>query len=376
MSEIFLDDILYHLYYAEKALDGYEDIDPYLEIFEAEDPAIQSKVVKNAESKKGVIGHLQAAGKAIINFITNIINSITDFFRKQAMTADEKAAYEKFKEAAAKDPSLKNKKITVVDYRKLNEQYQQLLKEIEEAEKSAAEGREYPTDTLMNKITNFCKNGAEGVMVAVGCEAALNFASSSREGAQVILNTLKKDKELEEKLMKSIGKYETKKFERQMRSLGKRYSWTRHRMRVKGHMAKSLEDAISNTISQVNDLCKSVGVVKNIIPENDPSKSGLANGFNTVKTVLSKASKNNPNSDERDAINNIKNNLGLVRRIAGNEEIRNGVGTISNVVSSIDKNSRDYHKAKTKKKNFKIHDQSLMDAIVGINDPNSTINKR
>lgn len=376
MSYVYLDDCMYHLYLAQEALNNYHEIDSYMEIFEADNPQVQQQAADNAQAKTGILENLKAAAMAVLRTIQNMISSITDFFRKSNMKEEERRAYEEFKAKCAKDPSLKDKRITVLDFRKFNEQYQSLLNEAEAADRELAAGKDYPLDDLIQKISGFCGNAGKGLMVSVGCEAALNFASSSTEAAQIMLKTLKEDEELQKTLVENIGKHETKKFERQMKSLGKRISLRREIMKLKGTASHSFEDAISNTIHQVQSICGGASQIVGTLPQNDPTKSKVSNTLNTAKAVVT-----NP-KQMYSAAKNVAKGSNILRRASASNGVRNVVragmelnNEKNNIARQMVREQNKEARMQNKKKKFRIQDQSLRDSIMGVNDPNAVTHK-
>lgn len=375
MSTIILDDCLFHLMEAQKCLDMYIDIDPFEEIFEATDPKTAVKLKTNAEAKSGALSHLKAAAQAVLNLIRNIISSIVDFFAKRFTSKKQREAYENFKAACAKDPSLKNKQITIMDFRKFNKEYESLLKEAEAADRALAEGKDYPADDLIKKISSFCGGAAKGVVVTVGCEAALQFASSSTDAAHQILNTLKSDEKMQAMLVDTIGKKETKRFEKQLAIFGKRTGLRRKIMQLKGYASTSFENAIENTLNQVEDLVSGATGIAKSTPGNDPSKNSISNTVATVKGVLT-------GDNFIDNAKKVLHGSNMVRRASGVDEIRQAVSSSMDISSKTSKAAREQYKdakraereAKHPKKT-KIQDQSMRDSFFGRNDPNSTPNR-
>ena len=386
MSAIVLDECLYYLKEAQDYLSLYSEIDPYEEIFEAYKPETQIKVQQSKKAKSGVMGSLEKAGRAIKEMIQRIIDSIKDFFDKRKMDKTERQAFEEYKAACAKDPSLKNKKILVRDFREVTKKYNSILKEAEEADRKIAMDKAVNTDALFKKMTDFCKETANGVKVSVGCEAALNMASSSRELAQEMYKSLKQDQELEDKLIKAIGKSETARFEKQMKSLGKRFSLHRMVMKVKGTYSKSVEEGIDNTFSTIEDMIKGttkiVGTTKDL--DNDIAVKG--NPLQKAAHYTSYVGKNLGTlaSGGKD----IAKGEGIVRRAYGNDAIKTATKEIMAMSSDSTKDAKRmykqnkkaerrqaFHNVKEKIFPSKTHDQSAMDAILGANDPKSALGK-
>ena len=375
MSTIILDDCLFHLMEAQKCLDMYIDIDPFEEIFEATDPKTAVKLKTNVEAKSGALSHLKAAAQAVLNLIRNIISSIVDFFAKRFTSKKQREAYENFKAACAKDPSLKNKQITIMDFRKFNKEYESLLKEAEAADRALAEGKDCPADDLIKKISSFCGGAAKGVAITVGCELALQFASSSTDAAQQILSALKNDEKMQTMMINTLGEKETKRFEKQLAVFGKRTSLRRKIMQLKGYASTSFENAIENTLNQVENLVAgSVGIVKSI-PSSDPSKNSVQKAAATIKGIVT-------DDNFTGNVKNLSNNSNMIRRALHVDEIRQTAFGVKDTLGQTSKAAREQYKdakraereARHPKKK-KIQDQSMRDSFFGRNDPNSTPNR-
>lgn len=380
MSTIILDDCLYYLIEGQKCINAYKEIDSFLEIFEADNPEVQATADNNAKAGTGAVSNLKKAATAVLNMIRKIIDSIVDFFQKRTMDTQEREAYEKFKEAAKQDPSLKNKKITVKDFRALTKEYDALLKEVEEQERLVAAGKEGDFDALTKKITTFCGNAAKGVAVSVSAEAALRMASSSREIADKMYKQLKNDEKLQQEMINTIGAKETKKLEKDMKSLSSKFypmvALKRWKMKMAGTYAKSCEEAVASTFQDVENLIKSglnLGNTFKSTPEEVMTQNKLQRGVSTAKKAF-----DNRKQVTKDA-KVVAKNKGMINRMAGNKEIRQGVQTGMDMTNTVQKNMREKYKAENKKSLFPkkkiVQDQSAKDAILGKNDPNSIYNK-
>lgn len=382
MSVIVMDDCLFYLNEAERYLSLYCEIDPFEEIFEAYKPETQLKVEQNAKAKTGVMGSLTKACQAIMKIIQNIIDSITDFFAKRNMDDEKRKAYESFKAACAKDPTLKNKKITVKDFNQLNQEYSAILSEAEKADRELAKGKELNIEGLLSKITSFTGNIGKGAMIAVGAEAALNMASSSQEIAQKMYSSLKNDKKLEQELIDAIGKKETKRFERDMKSLTKRVSLHRGIMKLKGTYSKSVEEAIDHTFDSVWDLVGHAVKIADTTKDLDKDIEVTGNALQRAGNKVSYIRKNFGTLAKSGAA--IAKNSDIARRALGNETIRNTAINAMKTNSDSTKMARQKYqnelsvqKARQKEANRKkgVHEQSMWDSMVGKNDPNSDSNK-
>lgn len=378
MDFTLLDECLIHLMEADEALSKYNEIDAFSEIFEADNSdEVRNKLMENHAVELNSKSGLEKACDALINFIKGIINSIKDFFEKAKLSEKERQAYDAFKAAAAKDPNLKNKRITVADFKKLDAGYQELLNEAKAIDNDLVKGNDKDVNPILKKITDYCDDLGKGIVTSIGIEAALNVASSSTEIARKMSKELTDDSAIMQNIRASIGDKQAAKFKRQMDSLGKRISLQRGIMRLKGTYSKSVQDGISKTYQNIMDA---VGAAQDIAkvggPKTGADKNIVQNAAETVKYAV----KNR--KEVAKAGKAAVKNSGIISRLSGNETIKKGVGKAVDIVNDSNKQARELYKQENPgplKRVFnkpKTHNQTAMQAIMGVNDENSFMNKR
>lgn len=345
MSVLVLDDCLTELFEAERCINMITEIDPYSEIFEAADEEVKAQIENNNKATDSAISHLKKAAEAVLNMIRNIIDSMIDFFKKRRMSDLEREAYNNFKEAVKKDPSIKNKKVTVTDFRKLKSEYNEILADVEKYDRALAEGKKTDVEELTNAIGKRLEGIAKGVSVSVSCDMALKMATSSRELSQLMLRKLQEDERIQKILVDGIGKKQAKTVEKDLKSLGKRLSLKRFWMKRHGQMCDSVDEAIYKTFTQVKDLC------------TNPSISNINNNKTIIKGVMG-------NEDVKKTMGDAKDILNYSAGTAAKYGIDKKVKGIKNIV----KNS-----GNSGKKNY--NNRSAFDAIIGTDNPNSPLNK-
>lgn len=383
----FLDECLNELWLADESAKEYEELDAYLEIFEANsnNKEVLDKVNKNTEVKAKTESHLKKAIQSIINAISNLVNNIKGFFTGKKYDAKSKELNAKLAAAKKEDPSIASKKVKILDTNKFNQQYESLLKEAEGIDAELASGRDLVISPILDKISSFCSSGASALTVSVGMEAALQAASSSKEMANKMVGYLEKDKALQEKLMNSVGEKEYNSFKKDITSLGKRVSLRQMILRLKGYKANSLEDAVKKTFNQCDSIFSGIGELIGIAGNNPtPNDGSLSKTAQTMKTVgyFLKNGK-----DTSSAAKKILGNGGgkVAKRILGNEDVKNVAKTAMNMVNTNQKYKRDnyvakrdaaeaaYNKDKKLKKSKNKSNQSMYDAVRGTYDKNSKV---
>ena len=382
MSRIILDDCLLYLYEAEKCLADYKEIDSYMEIFEAENPEVKEQMAKNEKAASGAIANIKKAAKAVLDMMRKLIASIGDFIRKRSMSADEREAFEKFKEMAKKDPSLRNKKITVRSYEKLQQEYEDLLKDVEKEEKLAQAGKEGNAEGLIKRIGNFCSNAGKGAVTAVSAETALRMASSSRELAKIMYDKLEKDEKFYAQMVERIGEKQTAKLAKDLKSLSRAISLKRAKMKLMHTYANSCEDAVMSTVGGFKDLFKGdlgkkvTSAVKNKgVVEKMGGNKEIAATVNAVKTgavVAGKTAFKAAKAEHKIRKTEEKYEKDVNKAKAKVEAKKAKAEKRGKKLSEKELDYRNYMKSSKKKAKS---NQSAIEALVGANDPNSIYNK-
>lgn len=169
---------------------------------------------------------------AILSAIKKLKESVSDFIQKRKMSDAERKAYEQFREMVKADPSLANKKVRVRDFREVQKRYAAFLNECDAEYRKVQQDANHPIEKLLNKGKDFVKNNISGVFHSVNAVGLINMAGTNRASAKFIYNTLKSDEELMEKMRKDMGDAQFKKFNKDMKQLGKLCSIKRLRMKV------------------------------------------------------------------------------------------------------------------------------------------------
>lgn len=255
MATLLMDECLYHLHQVDLLMEGYKELDDYQVIFEAENPEVQETLVNNNKIESGVGSHLKKAAQAVMDMISKFIDFFKNIFGVVGMSKEERQLYENFKEACKKDPSLKNKQVTVRDFRETMKQYDALKKEVEQAERDLREGKETDCEKLLNKIKEFAAGAGKGIAVTVGLDAAVNIATTSNDFAKGIYSVVRNDEgPAMQAIVNSVGEKNAKKFQSTTKSLGKRISLKRGWMRLNHQICKDSREAISKTFNELKTI--------------------------------------------------------------------------------------------------------------------------
>ena len=280
MAKIILDDCLQALYEAELSMADYVELTSYQTIFEADDPKVQAQQETNEEAKEKTGNALIRAVKAVKTMISSLINAIADFLRKLTMSSDERKSFNEFKAACASDPALKNKKITVKDYRNVMGQYDLMIKELEAGMRNAESMKESKYKELMRKASECLGKTIKSAGVIVSADAALKMAQSNIDMAKIINIGLKTDLGLVETLERGLGSAKAvERYQKKIEGCTKKISMQRLIVKLRRKKYECAKDACAATM---NDL-KSIATGK--VWKNVSMAKNLANNENTSKVV-------------------------------------------------------------------------------------------
>ena len=228
-------------------------IDEYSLIFEAEDPVIaeKNKRIERAQdrSQSGVSKIISAVKK----MISNLIDSIKDFFDRLGLKGDEKAQFEAYRKQMAENPALKNKRITVKDFRAVNQQYEALIADVERDMRAERDGEQHPINAKIHEYEERLKNIglAQGSIIAA--DVAIKMAESNVNTAKMIQTALRKDNGIMDQLVASLGAKEAGKVKKSIDAAARNSIFTRLKVKIRGKQYHDAEECIKATITELKN---------------------------------------------------------------------------------------------------------------------------
>lgn len=262
--------ILEGLHIMEEALMEYKPLSMFDECFteafgskkkEEEKKAAEAKAAelkvqeeKNKQAQEKSVSGFKKAIDGLLNMCRKIISMIENFFDEKFMDKKEKEAYEKFKAACKEDPSLANKKVTVRDYRKVQEDYKKLMDECETEIQACKENPNHPIDAITKKCKDFIKNNGKGIAVSMGAASAINMGGANRQFARLMRNIMHSDEDILQSVQKSMGAKQFKNFDKDLKSLGHFISLKRLRMWVTQSLYTDMSSAALGPVNDVMEM--------------------------------------------------------------------------------------------------------------------------
>lgn len=277
MGTFMLDECLTALYEAQQHMQGYSELTSYQEIFEATNPDVAEKMKSNTEIEGKTDNAVLKAIRAVKNMIKSIISAINNFIQELTMKKAEKDAYKQFLEAAKKDPSLKNKKITVKDYRAVQAQYDEALKDIDNAIRQVKMNENTPIEDIVKKATSLLGNTAKSTSVILAADAAYKMAQSNISVAKGISAALRMDNTIMDQLEQELGKRGAKSYQKKINACTKVTMLTRLKAKLRKRSFETASDAVKSTLDDLTKLAHgnvlaNPGLAKNLVKNDNTGK--------------------------------------------------------------------------------------------------------
>ena len=248
-------------------LEDYHELTPYQLIYEANKPDVSNQMQKNANIKQNSEGVIMKAIHAVQKIIKNIISSIQDFFDKLTMGKDEKVLYQEMQTALQQNPELKNKKLTVKDFRTISQKYDTMINDLEGEIRNCAANHKPPAQELMDKITNFLKEGVAAGTAILGTEVAVKAARSNIGMAKLIKKQLRNHNVIIEQLTKILGEADARKFTKEIDKDARLLGAHRLLVNLRAKKFENLRECIMDTLGQLQEISQgkifgNIGLVK------------------------------------------------------------------------------------------------------------------
>ena len=237
------------------AMAMFTPISEYAIIFEADNPEVQQRVRENRDAVNKAQGGLAKIFNSIKRIISNVITAIRNFFDRARLSAEEKKAFDAFKAACAKDPSLKNKKITVRAWQEIEAKGAELRKQ---GEAILRNENAQPTECeqFIKNVENYISSTAGGVATTVTVDFLKKSMVRCPQVADMILSQMKSDNEWCDKIRNSMGEKSYGKFEKYTESMRSRSRVMMGMARLGKKRYENLHSAMESSIKGVADIAQ------------------------------------------------------------------------------------------------------------------------
>ena len=214
----------------------------------------QAQQEVNAGAAKKAQSGLMTVIDKIISMIKKLKSAIVDFIDRRKLDTAQREAFDAFREACKKDPSLKNKKFTVTDWKKIESAYNQHMAECQKAYEDLARNVETPIDHLIKKGKNLFKDITGSAVTTVTAMGIANMASTNKETASVLREMLNSNEEAMVKVRQMMGESQVKHLDKELKMWTKRASLKRHMIEKSGEYYDNYVDAMMSPLRTLKQV--------------------------------------------------------------------------------------------------------------------------
>lgn len=270
----------------------YKEVPLYQEVFESEDKEIQKTNETNNEIEAKsltVVQRLVATIKKILNKAKEIINNIFNWFKA---TKDEQSAFRQFQKECKNNPEFANKKVTMKEWRKINDIREKHLSSMEADYKNLKDEEAETRESLLTDAQEVIKKMGKEIAdvttsegAAITMVGALNYAKQSQQHAAKVQMMIDWDFGLMNALEKKLTSREIRRFKRKLKGIQIRLKILNLIGRGRCEQAKSLRECIADVTKKGSDMMKAQRIAMHNKATRGAAKdiAGVAGG--TVKDV-------------------------------------------------------------------------------------------
>lgn len=233
---------------------------------------------QNGVIQKGKTG-LSKMFQAIRNFIRKMKDTINDFLQRRKMDDAERKAMEEFEAAVRQEPSLKNARITVMDFKKTQEEYQKMMGEFDRQIRAARENEKTPIQNMLDKAKNFVTGNAKGFIHTVNAVGIINMAGVDKNIAKFIKSVIDNDEKMLAEMEKAMGAKQFDEFQKDLTKLTKPAMLLRAKLRVSHRLYSDVISAYAGAYKSVGEMASNTLKGKNPFNLKDGNQLAILNGL-------------------------------------------------------------------------------------------------
>ena len=282
--------------YIEEQVSLIDDL-PYIgDLFlESLSPAKKEKVNENLGTVGKIGESIRKIITGILKLIEKIIKSILNYGDYLLLPKEEKDTFNRYCAYIDSHSGLKKERITVRDWKKIDQAYSNAGKKAEQITQKAI--KENKSTEEVNKefsdLFNDVMTVVNSATVVVTADMAKSLATASREDAKTIQTILMADKKFLENMDATLGEGSSDKLIKKINKMSNHTLYRKFMVMLNGNKKSTLEKYMKEITNSLGNLDTPDGKIKFVT--NNPGL--VADAAKTVK-----------NKEFRDAIKRIKGN--------------------------------------------------------------------
>lgn len=258
-----------YIYEASSELKQIRPVSLFDSVFTEASVDVESQNEERVEKSANLLQKALEVIRSIYRSIKRMIVNFIDWIR---LSGEDKSNYEKFVQECKNNPEFAKKKITVRNWKKINEAYDGAMNEIEKAVTAEVKSKESKKPNLFNWAKDKVEKAtgvAKDVTVEITIEEALQWAKQSQDNAKALKFALETDDALIGFVDKEIGEARKKKLYKKMEKLSSDSKLIRFLAGSRKQKQKNTEDSMKELLSKINKYYK---VAKRTASKNPDAK--------------------------------------------------------------------------------------------------------
>lgn len=245
--ELFADDFF------EETLLEYKDIQSLI------DKAVFAHYMKEdgEEESKGFIANsiekVKSLIQKILNMITNAVGRLKNKISYMCLSPEQKQKYDNFMKFVEQHPEVKNKQVTVKDWKRIEREYAKVEKNILNMitdENIDANGLTLKTKDMINNLGKTASTATAALTV----DTAINMAKQSPEAARLIQNTMMQNQDILNTISRELGNKEVAKMQKKVNQMTKETVGRKLLVQLGLQKEKTLTECMNNVVDSFSSL--------------------------------------------------------------------------------------------------------------------------
>lgn len=211
------------------------------------------------EESKGFIGKaidkILSIVQSLLKTVSNAISKITNKIHYMCLSKESKARYDEFVQFAKNNPSVKNKTVTVKDWKRINSEYNKVRKNIlayMDDDTVDANGLSLKAKDMIENLNLIINKSASAVSV----DAALIMARQSPEAAKAVQQALQADQKMLNSIASNLGDKEAIRTQKEINKLTKMTLGRKILVQLGLKQEHDITQAMENTVNSFTSLAK------------------------------------------------------------------------------------------------------------------------
>lgn len=220
---------------------------------------MESSQAKTDNVITNLISTIHKLLQEVANMISKGMKSLTNHIRYGLLSKEKKQEFDNFQEWVNNNPRIKNKKVTVKDWKRIISQYDEISKQIVkymDDEKVDAKGLNLKAYELLNNVSSVT-NSATAVLTIDSC---MFLARQSTDMAKAVQTGLSECDAAIKNIENQLGTAEVQKLQKNIQKLTKQSVAQKIRAKILGEKQKSISECLNELYTEFGKISSGEGM--------------------------------------------------------------------------------------------------------------------